>query len=234
MPRWRVRLLHDAELRGQVHRAAVRLVPAACAPLWSVWAGYGSPSGRSENCSRGDPDIHSWIQRHLAQMNPRTRCRPPLFYRHRRSPEVRPARLPHLPVRRAPALPTVVVLPVRDRAEDDDRCTRSVVTGIWFALRDREFDGPSRVECRGIAMVIVAMPSALDLGVRYLLPFYVPFAIAAACTIAAMLARRTRLQSWRSHARCARRCIRVRASGLLPVLHASPAPIRRATSWQQH
>jgi hypothetical protein len=61
-------------------------------------------------------------------------------------------------------------------------------TGFWFALRDRELRWPfAEWSAAAIAMILVAMPSALDLGARYLLPFYVPFAIAAACTARAMI-----------------------------------------------
>jgi hypothetical protein len=52
------------------------------------------------------------------------------------------------------------------------------------------------------AILLVVMPSKIDLGVRYVLPLYVPFSLAMACVVTAMLAS-------------ARRSVRIAAIALL-------------------
>jgi hypothetical protein len=62
------------------------------------------------------------------------------------------------------------------------------IAGIWFAIRDSAVRWAfAEWRAAALAIVLVAMPSRLDLGIRYILPFYVPFAIAAAATTLAML-----------------------------------------------
>jgi hypothetical protein len=63
-----------------------------------------------------------------------------------------------------------------------------IAIGAWFALRDSTLRWPF-VEwtTAAFAIIAVAMPSTLDLGVRYTLPFYAPFSIAAAAAAVAMI-----------------------------------------------
>jgi hypothetical protein len=184
-----VRLIHDAQLRRQFRRAAVTLVPAACATLVVVWAGYGFTVGTFGELQPWGPVFSPWIQRHLAQMNPRTPLPAANFFigiagllkydqrgylTYLCGKILRFGRWWYFPF--AIALKTTIAALIL------------FMTGIWFALRDRELRWPfAEWSVAAISMVIVAMPTALDLGVRYLLPFYVPFAIAAAGTVAAML-----------------------------------------------
>jgi len=64
------------------------------------------------------------------------------------------------------------------------------VAGGWIALRDRTLRGPfAEWTIAALATVIVAMPSTLDVGIRYILPFYVPFAVASAAAFLALLPR---------------------------------------------
>jgi len=184
-----VRLLHDADLRGKVRRAALTLIPAACATLVVVWAGYGFTVGTFGDLQPWGPVFSPSIQRLLAQMNPRAPLPAANFFigiagllkydqrgylTYLCGKILRSGRWWYFPF--AIALKTTIAALIL------------FVTGIGFALRDRELRWPfAEWSVAAIGMVLVAMPSALDLGVRYLLPFYVPFAIAAACTVAAML-----------------------------------------------
>ena len=62
------------------------------------------------------------------------------------------------------------------------------VSGAWFALRDRELRWAfAEWSAAALAIVVISMPSALDLGIRYVLPFYAPFAIAGAAAVLAMV-----------------------------------------------
>jgi hypothetical protein len=55
-------------------------------------------------------------------------------------------------------------------------------------LRDHTVRGPfAEWSLAALAIVVVAMPSTLDVGIRYILPFYVPFAVASAAAVLAML-----------------------------------------------
>ncbi|MGA8808675.1 MAG: glycosyltransferase family 39 protein [Thermoanaerobaculia bacterium] len=184
-----VRLLHDAELRGELRRAAATLVPAACATVVVVWAGYGFTVGTVGELQPWGPVFSPSIQRVLARMNPRAPLPAANFFigiagllkydqrgylTYLCGKILRSGRWWYFPF--AIALKTTIA------------ALLLFVTGIWFALRDRELRWAfAEWSVAAVGMVIVAMPTALDLGVRYLLPFYVPFAIAAACTMAAML-----------------------------------------------
>jgi 4-amino-4-deoxy-L-arabinose transferase-like glycosyltransferase len=66
-----------------------------------------------------------------------------------------------------------------------------IAIGSYFALRDRELRWPALEGLAASAAILaIAMPSTLDIGVRYVLPMYVPLTFAAAaCTIAMLRAR---------------------------------------------
>jgi 4-amino-4-deoxy-L-arabinose transferase-like glycosyltransferase len=184
-----VRLVHDAELRGQARRAAVTLIPAAFATLFVIWAGYGFTTGTVGELQPWGPVFTPSVQQILTQMNPRTPLPASDFFigiagllkydqrgylTYLCGKILKSGRWWYFPF--AIALKTTIAALIL------------FVTGLWFALRDRalrwtfaEWSGAA------IAMILVSMPSALDLGARYLLPFYVPFAIAAACTVVAMI-----------------------------------------------
>ncbi|HEV7425861.1 MAG TPA: glycosyltransferase family 39 protein [Thermoanaerobaculia bacterium] len=184
-----VRLVHDAELRAEVRRAAATLVPAACAAIVVVWAGYGFSVGTFGELQPWGPVFSLSLQRLLTRMSPRTPLPAANFFigiagllkydqrgylTYLCGQILRSGRWWYFPF--AIALKTTIAALIL------------FVTGIWLALRDRELRWAfAEWSVAAIAMIVVAMPSALDLGVRYLLPFYVPFAIAAACTVAAML-----------------------------------------------
>jgi hypothetical protein len=184
-----VRLLHDTELRRHVRRGALTLIPAACATLVVVWAGYGFTVGTFGELQPWGPVFSPSIQRLLARMNPRTPLPAANFFigiagllkydqrgylTYLCGKILRSGRWWYFPF--AIALKTTIA------------ALLLFVTGIGFALRDREWRWPfAEWSVAAIGMILVAMPTALDLGVRYLLPFYIPFAIAAACTVAAML-----------------------------------------------
>ncbi|MEA2235750.1 MAG: hypothetical protein QOC81_474 [Thermoanaerobaculia bacterium] len=184
-----VRLMHDKELRGRVGRSAVTLVPAAFVTLLVIWAGYGFTIGTVGELQPWGPVFTPSVQQVLTQINPRTPLPASDFFigiagllkydqrgylTYLCGKILRSGRWWYFPF--AIALKTTIAALIL------------FVTGLWFALRDRELRW-TFAEWSGaaIGMILVSMPSALDLGARYLLPFYVPFAIAAACTVVAMI-----------------------------------------------
>lgn len=63
-----------------------------------------------------------------------------------------------------------------------------ILAGAMAAWRNRAQRGALAEALAGAAAIVaVAMPSTLDLGVRYVLPMYVPFSVAAAIGTAALL-----------------------------------------------
>ena len=184
-----VRLFHDAELRGHLGRAAVTLVPAAATTLLVIWAGYGFRVGTVRELQPWAPVFSPLVQSLLAQIHPRTPLPASNFFigiagllkydqrgylTYLCGKILKNGRWWYFPF--AIALKTTIA------------ALLLFATGFWFALRDRQMRWPfAEWSAAAIAMILVAMPSALDLGARYLLPFYVPFTIAAACTVMAMI-----------------------------------------------
>jgi hypothetical protein len=69
-----------------------------------------------------------------------------------------------------------------------------LVAGAWFTRREPTLRRPF-VEwtVAGFAITAPALPSALDLGIRYILPVYIAFSIAVAAAAMAMLRSRQRV-----------------------------------------
>ncbi len=184
-----VRLLHDVTLRARIGRAVITLVPAAAITLLVIWAGYGFRVGTISELQPWAPVFSPAVQRLLIQTNPRTPLPASNFFigiagllkfeergyqTYLCGKILKNGRWWYFPF--AIALKTTIAALV------------FFLTGFWFALGDREMRWPfAEWTAAGIAIIVAAMPSALDLGVRYLLPFYIPFAIAAACTVMAMI-----------------------------------------------
>jgi 4-amino-4-deoxy-L-arabinose transferase-like glycosyltransferase len=184
-----LRLMHDAELRAHVGRAAATLIPAAVTTLLVVWAGYGFRVGTVGELQPWAPIFVPTVQRLLLEINPRAPLPASNFFigianllKHEQrgyltylcGKILKTGRWWYFPF--AIALKTTIAALVL------------FLTGFWFALRDRELRWPfAEWSAVAIAMILVTMPSAGDVGPRYLLPFYVPFAIAAACTVIAMV-----------------------------------------------
>jgi 4-amino-4-deoxy-L-arabinose transferase-like glycosyltransferase len=198
-----VRLLRDAEFRKRFARALGTMIPAALVTIIIIWAGYGFTV---HTFAELQPWIDSYsprLQHLLAHINPSTPLPAPQFFVglsaiHRIDKEGMDSFLCGQAGRTgwwwyfpfALALKTTIA------------ALLLFLSGLWFALRDRELRGAfAEWSLAALAIVAVTLPSSLDLGVRYILPFYVPFAIACAATIVAMLR--------------ANRTIRFAAAGLL-------------------
>jgi 4-amino-4-deoxy-L-arabinose transferase-like glycosyltransferase len=183
-----VRLLRDADLRQRFARALGTMIPAAAVTLFVVWGGYGFTV---HTFAELNPWIDSYspsLQRFLAHISPSTPLPAPAFFVglsgiHKIDKEGFDTYLCgevgrtgwwwYFPF--AVALKTTIA------------SLLLFVAGLWFALRDRGTRGPFiEWSLAGLGIVAVSMPSTLDLGVRYILPFYVPFAMACAAAFVAM------------------------------------------------
>jgi 4-amino-4-deoxy-L-arabinose transferase-like glycosyltransferase len=184
-----VRLVRDAGLRQRFARAIATTIPAAAVTLLMVWAGYGFTVGT------------------FGELDP---------FRNAFGPETQRLLTligPHAPLPASDFFAGIAALMKIDKEGfvtflDGETSTTGFrwyfplaislkttiaalvlfVAGLWFALRDRTLRGPfAEWGLAALGIIIISMPTALDLGIRYVLPFYVPFAIAAAATVLAMM-----------------------------------------------
>jgi 4-amino-4-deoxy-L-arabinose transferase-like glycosyltransferase len=184
-----VRLLRDADFRQRFARALGTMIPAAFVTLFVIWAGYAFTV---HTFAELRPWIDSYpprLQHLIAHISPSTPLPAPSFFVglsaiHKIDKEGMESFLCgrlsrsgwwwYFPF--AVALKTTIA------------ALLLFVSGLWFALRDRELRGVfAEWSLAALAIVAVALPTTLDLGVRYILPFYVPFAIASATAVVAML-----------------------------------------------
>ncbi len=184
-----VRLLHDAELRRQIPRSLATLAPAAAATLVVIWAGYGFTVGTVGELAPWNDAFGPAVQRFIKGLS----IRAPLpasdfftgiesllkidqsgFLTYAAGKVTTTGRWWYFPF--AIALKTTIAALVL------------YLAGLWFALRDSTLRWPFiEWSAAALGIIIVAMPSTLDLGVRYVLSFYVPFAIAGAASALAMI-----------------------------------------------
>jgi 4-amino-4-deoxy-L-arabinose transferase-like glycosyltransferase len=184
-----VRLFRDAELRQRFVRAITTMVPAAIVTLFVIWAGYGFTVHTLAELQPWMDSYPGSLQHVLARLSPNTPLPAPQFFVgisaiHKTNKDGFQTFLCgelstsgwwwYFPF--AVALKTTIAALVL------------FVAGAWFAMRDRTLRGPfAEWSLAALVIIIVAMPSTLDVGIRYILPFYVPFAIASAATVVAML-----------------------------------------------
>ena len=183
-----VRLLHDVELRQQIRHAAMTLVPAAAATLVTIWAGYGFTVGTIGELNQWNDAFGPTIQRLLTH-NPGTPLPASDFF-------VGIAAL--LKIDQAGFLTFLCgkvttsgwwwYFPFAIALKTTIAALLLIVMGGWLAMRDHALRWPfAEWTAAAFGIVAVAMPSTLDLGIRYVLPFYAPFAIAGAAAALAML-----------------------------------------------
>jgi len=184
-----VRVFRDAALRKGLGRAIATMVPAAIVTLFVIWAGYGFSVHTVEELQ---PWVDSYplpLQHVLARIGPAAPLPAPAFFigisaLHKTNKEGFQSFLCgrlgttgwwwYFPF--AVAMKTTIAGLVL------------FLAGGWFAMRDQTLRGPfTEWSLAALATVVVAMPSSLDIGIRYILPFYVPFAIASAASVLAML-----------------------------------------------
>jgi len=184
-----VRLARDPELRRRFGRALGTMIPAAAVTLAVIWAGYGFTVHTFAELQPWMDSYSPALQRFLSHIRPSTPLPAPAFFVgisaiHKTNKEGFQTFLCgrtgttgwwwYFPF--AVALKTTIAALVL------------FLAGVWFAWRDRTLRGPfSEWGLAALVTVAMAMPSTLDVGIRYILPFYVPFAIASAASMLAML-----------------------------------------------
>jgi len=186
-----VRLARDPELRQRFGRALGTMIPAAAVTLAVIWAGYGFTIHTFAELQPWMDSYSPALQRFLSHIKPSAPLPAPAFFVgvsaiHKTNKEGFQSFLCgrigttgwwwYFPF--AVALKTTIAALIL------------FLAGAWFALRDQTLRGPfSEWTLAALATVLVAMPSTLDVGIRYILPFYVPFAIACAAAFLALLPR---------------------------------------------
>lgn len=165
-----VRLLRDPATRRAARGAVLTLIPAATIAAFVIWAGYGFTIGNVNTPWLPAPAFFTGV-RSLMKLNTSA-------YRAYLCGTVSYTGWWWY-------FPFAVVL----------KTTLSFLAlflvGATFALREHDLRGPFVESALAAAAVIaLAMPSSLDIGVRYVLPLYVPLTIAAAAGAMAMLRAR--------------------------------------------
>jgi 4-amino-4-deoxy-L-arabinose transferase-like glycosyltransferase len=183
-----VRVFRDADLRRQSARALATLIPAAAVTLIVIWAGYGFTVGTFGELAPFNDAFRPAIQHLLTRIGPNAPLPASDFF-----------------------VGIALLMKIDKEGFQTFLCGRSgttgwwwyfpfavaikttiaslilFVAGAWFALRDHTLRGPfAEWSLAALAILIASMPTALDLGIRYILPFYLPFAIAAAASVLAM------------------------------------------------
>jgi len=184
-----VRLFRDAALRQHLGRKMATMLPAAVVTLFVIWGCYGFTVGTFGELQPWNDAFGPAIQRFFMRINPHTPLPAPDFFigiggiKKIDSQGFLTFLCGNVSTKGwwwyfpfAVALKTTIVALVL------------FIAGAWFALRDRTLRGPfAEWSLAALTILIVSMPSTLDLGIRYILPFYVPFAIAAAAGALAMI-----------------------------------------------
>lgn len=184
-----VRLIHDRSLRERFGRAIATMIPAAAMTLFVIWAGYGFTVHTFAELQPWMDSYPQSVQHLLARIGPSAPLPAPQFFVgisaiHKTNKDGFQSFLCG-EVRNNGwwwYFPFAVVLKTTIAA------LVLFIAGAWFAMRDAALRW-TFVEwgLAAIAIVAVSMPSTLDVGIRYILPFYIPFAIAAAAGVVAML-----------------------------------------------
>jgi 4-amino-4-deoxy-L-arabinose transferase-like glycosyltransferase len=184
-----VRLFRDAGLRQRFARAVATMVPVAAVTLMVVLAGYGFTVGTFGELDPFRNAFGPATQHLLARIGPQTPLPASDFF-------VGIATL--MKIDKEGFLTFLCgktsttgfwwYFPFAITIKTTIAALVLFVAGLWFALRDRTLRGPfAEWGLAALGIVLVSMPTALDVGIRYLLPFYVPFAIASAATVLAMM-----------------------------------------------
>ena len=183
-----IRLMHDASLRKQLARAATML-PAALVTLVVIWAGYGFTVGKVARLAPFQDGFGPAAQRFLARVGPDAPLPAPDFF-------IGIAKL--LQIDKHGFLTYLCgksgttgwwwYFPFAIAVKTTIAALLLFVLGAWFAIHSREERWVfAEWSAAALAMILFSMPTALDLGIRYVLPFYLPFAIAGAAAALAMM-----------------------------------------------
>lgn len=191
-----VRLVHDRPLRASSRRNLLSVLPALAVSLLVIWAGYGFTMGRRSDIAPWVTGLKGFPALMLAHVGASAPLPAPAFL----------AGLATMITTEANGWQSYLCgeismtgwwwyFPFAILLKTTLAALVAFLIGGWFALRS-----PSRRwmflewSAAALSMVAVAMPSTLDIGVRYLLPFYGPFAIATAIGLCAMFEASQRLR----------------------------------------
>lgn len=184
-----VRLLRDAGFRKRFARALGTMIPAAFVTLFVIWAGYAFSVHTFADLQPWMDSYPPRLQHLLAHVSPSTPLPAPQFFVGISAiRKIDKEGMDSFLLGRASRTGWWWYFPFAVALKTTIAALLLFVAGLWFALRDRQLRGIfAEWSLAGLAIIAVALPSTLDLGVRYILPFYVPFAIACATTVVAML-----------------------------------------------
>jgi 4-amino-4-deoxy-L-arabinose transferase-like glycosyltransferase len=183
-----VRLLHDGNLRRQAPRAAATLLPAAAVTLFTIWAGYAFTVRTVGELVPLSDAFGPQVHRLLAHLDHRTPLPAPDFF----------AGVAGLLRIDQGGFQTFLCgkvttsgwwwyFPFAIVMKSTIATLLLVLVGSWFVARDRKLRWAcAEWSVAALCVVAVAMPSTLDLGIRYILPFYVAISVVAAAAALAM------------------------------------------------
>jgi 4-amino-4-deoxy-L-arabinose transferase-like glycosyltransferase len=183
-----VRLIRNAGLRQPFGRAIATMIPAAAVTVVVLWAGYGFTVHTVGELRPWIDSYPSWLQHVLAHVSPSFPLPAPDFFvgisvLHKIDKEGFETFL----CGRLGTNGWWWYFPFAIALKTTIGALALFLIGTWFAIRDRALRGPFvEWSLAAMAIVLISMPSALDLGIRYILPFYIPFAIASAAAGLAM------------------------------------------------
>jgi hypothetical protein len=189
-----IRLLRDPGLRRGIARAAATMIPAALMTLLVIWAGYGFTVGTFAELEPWKDAFGPAVERFLTHIAPQTRLPAPDFFAGMGGI----LKIDHQGFLTFLCGETSTTgwwwyFPFAVSLKTTIAALALFIAGAWFALRDRALRWVfAEWTLAALAIIIISMPSTLDLGIRYILPFYVPFAIASGAGFVAMMRKNSR------------------------------------------
>jgi 4-amino-4-deoxy-L-arabinose transferase-like glycosyltransferase len=184
-----IRLIRDRELRRRVLPATLTMIPAAIVTLLTIWAGYLFATG-----PRGDLSMYEFaygprVVQWLSHIQPQTRIPAPQFF----------IGIANLLMLNQSGLQSYFFGQVRMTGflwyfpfavlvKTSLAALALFLGGLWSVRREPELRKEYlEWSLAGLALIAIAMTTTVDIGVRYVLPFYLFFAIATAAAVLAMM-----------------------------------------------
>src|SRR5258708_6580071 len=183
--------MRDHEMRRHIARASLAMLPAALVTLLVIWGGYGFTIRPLGDLAPWQHAFGPRIDRMLAGLDPATRVPAPDFFMGIANLEMIDTSGMNVYLWGHSGksgwwwyFPFALLLKISLAA------LALFLAGLWLTRRDRDLRGPYlEFGAAALAIVAIATTSKLDIGVRYLLPVFVPFAVATAAVVLAMMRR---------------------------------------------
>jgi hypothetical protein len=184
-----IRLLRDPERRGERLRGLVTVLIVPFAAFAVIWAGYLFTVGRLSDVDYFRHYLGGLDRLLLSHLPPSTPLPAPKFFRGIGGVlEFEHADYQSYAFGRMTTHGWWWYFPVAVALKTTLPFFALIVAGAVAARRDRpRFWAMAEALAGAAAIMAVAMPSSLDLGVRYVLPLYVPLSVAAAIGTTALL-----------------------------------------------